>query len=147
MVGHSGEETSIPLVEAGLAPPTRKERLQVVRKIMAHSQYCMSGDTTVEATQQAMREVIMQDGDEHYVFVISDANLRRYGISPQTLAESLMNDARVNAYIMFIASIQDEAERLCKGITPGHAYTCTNTADMPATFKQIFTSAGNLTRM
>jgi hypothetical protein len=47
---------------------------------------------------------------------------------------------------MFIASIQDEAERLKSGITPGHAYTCMDTADMPTTFKQIFTSAGNLAR-
>ena len=108
MVGHSGEDAAIPLVDAGSPPQSRNERLKVVRKIWAHAQYCMSGDTTVEATQQAIRDVVALDdptgdADEYYVFVVSDANLRRYGISPQTLAEALMADARVNAHIMFMA--------------------------------------------
>lgn len=31
----------------------------------------------------AIREVAKEEADEHFVVVISDANLRRYGISPR----------------------------------------------------------------
>lgn len=110
-MGHSGDSESIPLVPYGKPPQNRKERLQVLETMVAHSQvycwlvilyehgvivmisvvivqYCMSGDTTVEATIKAVSDVAKQDkADGRYVFVVSDANLRRYGISPRTLGE------------------------------------------------------------
>jgi hypothetical protein len=49
-------------------------------------QYCMSGDETLGATAQAIKDVAAQTpADARYVFMVSDANLRRYGISPATL--------------------------------------------------------------
>lgn len=46
----------------------------------------MSGDETLGATAQAIKDVAAQTpADARYVFMVSDANLRRYGISPATL--------------------------------------------------------------
>jgi hypothetical protein len=45
--------------------------------MVAHSQYCVSGDHTVEAVEAAVEEVAAQEADAHYVFAVSDANLRR----------------------------------------------------------------------
>ena len=85
IVGHSGDSHWIPFVDHGLPPKTRKERLRVLQKMLAHSQFCMSGDHTLEATQQAIRNMSQTEADDRYVFVVSDANLRRYGISPREL--------------------------------------------------------------
>ena len=49
-------------------------------------QFCWSGDHTLEATQQAIAEAAAAPSDEEqFVFVVSDANLQRYGIPPQAL--------------------------------------------------------------
>ena len=53
MVGHSGDTPCAPLVEYGLPPPNEKERLKVVQRMAAHTQFCMSGDHTLEATRLA----------------------------------------------------------------------------------------------
>jgi hypothetical protein len=57
IVGHSGDSPEIPLVEYDKPPKNAKERLQILEKMSAHSQYCSSGDTTVQATQWAVRTV------------------------------------------------------------------------------------------
>lgn len=44
-----------------------------------------SGDYTLAATDMAIRDIVKEDADEHFVVVVSDANLRRYGISPRTV--------------------------------------------------------------
>ncbi len=44
-----------------------------------------SGDYTLTATELAIRELEKEEADEHFVIVVSDANLRRYGISPRTV--------------------------------------------------------------
>jgi hypothetical protein len=44
-----------------------------------------SGDNTLEALQAAIDEVDAMHGDGKFVFLLSDANLRRYGISGQTV--------------------------------------------------------------
>ena len=46
---------------------------------------CRSGDNTLEALQSAIEEVDSMQGDGKFVFLLSDANLRRYGISAQTV--------------------------------------------------------------
>lgn len=58
IVGHSGDGPAIPLVEYGKPPQTRKERLKVLQRMYAHSQYCASGDYTLEAIQQGQSIVI-----------------------------------------------------------------------------------------
>ena len=56
--------------------------------ILLCAQFCFSGDHTVEATERAIGEAAAgggDDGEPAYVFVVSDANLRRYGIPPSAL--------------------------------------------------------------
>lgn len=45
-----------------------------------------SGDNTLEALQSAIEEVDAMPGDGKFVFLLSDANLRRYGISGQLVS-------------------------------------------------------------
>lgn len=77
----------------------------------AHSQFCMSGDNTLEATQHAIASLAKEDSDESIVVVLSDANLERYGIRPERFAKVLMSNADVNSYAIFIGSLGDQANR------------------------------------
>lgn len=112
MVGHSGEDEAIELVPFGKPPASQGQRLQVVQRMVAHSQFCLSGDMTVEAVQRAVQSITEEDADDYFVFAISDANLRRYGIPPSRLAAALNGNADVNAFAIFIASIGEEAGRI-----------------------------------
>ena len=77
----------------------------------AHAQFCMTGDHTLEATQRAIKVVTQREADEYFVVIFSDANLNRYGIPSSAVANALMSNPRVNAYIIFIGSLGNEAER------------------------------------
>lgn len=77
----------------------------------AHSQFCMSGDYTLEGTEYAMKELVREEADEHFVIVLSDANLERYGISPDRFARTLTSNPQVNAFAIFIGSLGDQADR------------------------------------
>lgn len=77
----------------------------------AHSQFCWSGDHTLEATEMAINSVAEQDSDEAIVVILSDANLQRYGIPPAKLASALTAKSNVSAYVIFIGSLGDQAER------------------------------------
>ena len=48
MVAHSGDGPSIPLVDYGNPPANDRERLGVLQTMVAHTQFCMSGDHTVQ---------------------------------------------------------------------------------------------------
>lgn len=77
----------------------------------AHSQFCMSGDYTLEAADASIRALAREEADEHFVVVLSDANLERYGIRPERFARVLTSDPQVNAFAIFIGSLGDQAER------------------------------------
>lgn len=77
----------------------------------AHSQFCMSGDNTLEATEHAVTSLAEEDCDEAIVIVLSDANLSRYAIPPKKLTEALTSNSRVDAYVIFIGSLGDQADR------------------------------------
>ncbi|EQC29691.1 hypothetical protein SDRG_12691 [Saprolegnia diclina VS20] len=141
IMGHSGDAPAIPFVAFNEPPADRKQRLQVLQKMLAHSQYCSSGDHTVHAIHDAVRSVTNADGDEYFVFVVSDANLDRYGIHPKVLGRELAADSRVNAHAIFIASFADEATRILSHLPPGHGHVCLDTSDLPRVFKRIFTSS------
>lgn len=49
--------------------------------------------------------------DERFVIALSDANLDRYGIRPSHLADVLETDDSVNAYVILIGSLGEQAER------------------------------------
>lgn len=78
----------------------------------AHSQFCGTGDNTLEATSYAIKKILDEDkADEYFVIVLSDANFDRYGISPQQFARILTSESRVNGYAIFIGSLGDQAQR------------------------------------
>ena len=76
----------------------------------AHSQFCWSGDHTLEATQLGVSSIATEDYDEAIVIVLSDANLQRYGIHPSKLANALTANEKVSAYVIFIGGLGDQAE-------------------------------------
>jgi len=108
MVGHSGDSAALPLVEYGHPPATRRDRLKVLEKMHAHAQYCSSGDSTLMSVEMGVQTLLQQPADEHVLFLISDANMRRYGIRPQDLASALVSDSRVSAFAILLASFDDE---------------------------------------
>ena len=122
----------------------------------------MSGDTTLQATKAAVARLSPDGGgggdgsggggggglahrgaeaDERFVFVFSDANLRRYGIPPAALGKAPKGDPAVNAYALFIASLGKEADELKQAMPPGRAFTVMDPAALPATFQAIFANA------
>lgn len=82
-----------------------------VQTMHAHAQFCMSGDYTLEGTETSIKELAREEADEHFVVVLSDANLERYGIRPERFAHVLTSDPQVNAFAIFIGSLGDQAER------------------------------------
>ena len=98
----------------------------------AHANYCMSGDHTLAAACHAVEAVVQEEGDDYFVFLLSDANLAQYGVSATTLAAALLSDERVNSYAIFIAS-EAEAETLRRAMPVGHAHLCLDTTTLPNT--------------
>uniref|UniRef100_K3W7I1 VWFA domain-containing protein n=1 Tax=Globisporangium ultimum (strain ATCC 200006 / CBS 805.95 / DAOM BR144) TaxID=431595 RepID=K3W7I1_GLOUD len=141
IMGHSGDSPDIPFVDFGHPPADRKERLKILQKMVAHTQYCSSGDHTVEAIDHAVKRIVEEDGDDYYVFVVSDANLERYNIHPKRMGQKLIADSRVKAHAIFIASFANEAARILRDLPQGRGHVCLDTTDLPLTFKKIFTSA------
>ena len=100
IVGHSGEENDLPFTQVNHPPANEKERLDVLKTMHAHAQFCMSGDHTLSgmyilsfffnafltsflsATVLAIQELAHtgENYDESFVIVLSDANFDRYGI-------------------------------------------------------------------
>lgn len=140
IVGHSGDSDGFPFVQMGQPPKNRAERLDVLRKMYSHATYCGSGDNTLPAAARAVRSVVDAPADDYFVFLISDANLSSYGISPRALAEVLMSDDRVNSYAVFIAN-KAEADGMQRMMPSGRAHTVLDMREMPRLFRQIFASA------
>lgn len=82
-----------------------------MQTLHAHAQFCISGDHTLEAAKHAITKIAEEEADEHFVIVLSDANLDRYGIRPSHLADILTSNEDVNAYVIFIGSLGDQANR------------------------------------
>ncbi|XP_075055872.1 von Willebrand factor A domain-containing protein 8 isoform X1 [Mixophyes fleayi] len=138
--GHSGDGYSIELIRCDKIPKNNKQRLDVLKTMHAHSQFCMSGDYTLEATEHAIQEIAKEDADEYFVIVLSDANLERYGIPPERFAQALTINPQVNAFAIFIGSLGDQAERLQRTLPAGRSFVAMDTKQIPHILKQIFTS-------
>ena len=104
----------------------------------AHTQYCHPGDQTYEATALAMQECATRAADERFVFVVSDADLARYGKSPGEWNRILNGTPSVRAYAVLIASNEQEAERISEALDVGKAYVCTDTSQLASTMEKIF---------
>ncbi|XP_041921214.1 von Willebrand factor A domain-containing protein 8 isoform X1 [Alosa sapidissima] len=140
IVGHSGDGFDIELVRSDKVPKNNKERLQVLKTMHAHAQFCMSGDFTLEGTEHAVQELAREEADEHFVVVLSDANLERYGISPDRFARILTINPQINAFAVFIGSLGDQAERLQRMLPSGRSFVAMDTKQIPQILQQIFTS-------
>lgn len=140
VVGHSGDGLDIELVRCDKVPKNNKQRLNVLKTMHAHSQFCMSGDYTLEATEHAVKELAREEADEHFVIVLSDANLERYGISPDLFARTLTSNPQVHAFAIFIGSLGDQAERLQRTLPAGRSFVAMDTKEIPQILQQIFTS-------
>uniref|UniRef100_A0A3B4UMV5 von Willebrand factor A domain-containing protein 8 n=1 Tax=Seriola dumerili TaxID=41447 RepID=A0A3B4UMV5_SERDU len=140
IVGHSGDGYDIELVRADKVPKNNKQRLKVLKTMHAHAQFCMSGDFTLEGTDASIKELAREEADEHFVVVLSDANLERYGIRPERFAHVLTSDPQVNAFAIFIGSLGDQADRLQKTLPAGRSFVAMDTKQIPQILQQIFTS-------
>ncbi|XP_063587792.1 von Willebrand factor A domain-containing protein 8-like [Penaeus indicus] len=139
--GHSGEDVAVPLVDKNSVPRDNKQRLDVLKTMQAHSQFCLSGDHTLEAAREAVTQIAKEETDESFVILLSDANLERYGIRPRELANALTAEPSVHTYAIFIGSLGDQAERLTKALPAGHSFVCMDLKKLPQILQQIFTSA------
>ncbi|KAK2905316.1 hypothetical protein Q8A67_007115 [Cirrhinus molitorella] len=140
IMGHSGDGFDIELVRCDKVPKNNKERLKVLKTMYAHSQFCMSGDYTLEGTEHAVKVLSHEEADEHFVIVLSDANLERYGISPDRFARVLTSNPQVNAFAIFIGSLGDQADRLQRTLPAGRSFVAMDTKQIPQILQQIFTS-------
>ncbi|RNF05748.1 putative heat shock protein HslVU, ATPase subunit HslU [Trypanosoma rangeli] len=144
MVGHNGDSACIELVPFGHPFANQKARMEVCQRMVAHAQYCWSGDNTVEAMRQSVDLVTAEKGDAYLVFVISDANLARYGISPRELGAIMRSHREVQMFCIFIATLGEQAENLQAEMLPGHGFECFDTQALPHILKQIFISVNLL---
>ena len=147
IVGHSGDSPAIPLVDFGHPPANEKDQMRVLESMVAHSQYCQSGDHTLEAMRRGISDLGRvgedEDVDENIVIAISDANLSRYGIHPKELGrlmeEGTAGQNQVRSYFIALASFGQEAEEIRRSLPAGRGYVCVNTSDLPRVVKGILT--------
>ena len=172
MVGHSGDEDMIPLVEVGRMPKTDGDMYRILRAVVSHTQYCDSGDNTLKCIEKSIRQVkrplatdphhasspvkvdittatgvaapIVEEDpstspmDDYFVIVLSDANLSRYGITHQRLAQLLRLDPQVKTSLIFIDK-GHEALHLAKQL-PTQTHVARETKDIPRILSNILTS-------
>ncbi|KAJ4933398.1 hypothetical protein JOQ06_030229 [Pogonophryne albipinna] len=130
----------IELVRADKVPKNNKERLKVLKDdarslSVLHEWRLHSGGNRLQH-----QELVKEEADEHFVVVLSDANLERYGIRPERFAQVLTSDPQVNAFAIFIGSLGDQAERLQKTLPAGRSFVAMDTKQIPQILQQIFTS-------
>jgi von Willebrand factor A domain-containing protein 8 len=143
IVGHSGDTECINFVEPGKPPKNEKEMLKVLQRMWAHAQYCWSGDNTLPATSNAIKEIANESADDYFVIVISDANLNRYGISANILSRIIEQDPKVSVTMLFIGSLGDEAQQLINALPRGKSFVVKNTAHIPTYMKEIFSAVAS----
>ncbi|KPI84112.1 hypothetical protein ABL78_6828 [Leptomonas seymouri] len=140
IIGHNGDSDNIPLVNFGVPPVNQKEQMIICQKMIAYAQYCWAGDNTVEAMRRSVELVTEKKGDAYFVFVVSDANLPRYGITPQELTEIIQSKPEVKMFCIFIATLGAQSSHLQQQLPAGHGYECMRTDALPQVMRQIFTS-------
>lgn len=114
--------------------------MNVLRMMYSHSRACVSGDNSLEAARRAVREVTEAEADDYFVFLLSDANLGRYSVTPEQLGEALRADPRVNAFAIFVAEA-NAAEWLVRELPLGHGFSVLDAAKLPTVMQQVFAHA------
>ena len=143
ITGHSGDSSQIEFINWGKSKPkNEKDRFEILQSMIAHSQYCLAGDYTLKATSKGIQNLqneLRDDNDvEGYTFIFSDANFERYDISVSAIKKAMnSNDHRINSFLILIASMEEEANRIVKELPVNTAHTCFNSNDLPILFKNI----------
>jgi len=140
IVGHSGMSTKFPLVSFSKPPRNRKERLQVIRKLVAHAQYCSAGDSTEASTYRAIRSLRRKDADERFLFVFSDANLENYGFDTKEFSRQIHKHASVETHLIFLSSGGEAAEKYAQDL-PRRSHLCYNSSELANVFSSIFAAS------
>mmetsp|Transcript_63719 Transcript_63719/g.138595 ORF Transcript_63719/g.138595 Transcript_63719/m.138595 type:complete len:334 (+) Transcript_63719:3-1004(+) len=140
ILGHDGEGPRIPFVKFGKPPTSVEERQRVLGMMDANARYCMSGDHTLAAVHAAVNEVGKEPADDYITVALSDANVQTYGITPKALTKVMQADPKVHVFAIFLCG-DASADTLVRGLAPGHGFVCTNTAELPTIFRQIFQKA------
>lgn len=92
---------------------------------ISHAQYCWRGDNTLAAMHSAVATVLRQPSESYLVFVVSDANVEQYGITPYAISQVMQSDPRVQMYCIFIATMgEGGTEELVSGLPSGRAFEC-----------------------
>ncbi len=100
----------------------------------------MAGDNTVKALEEAIQEISrIDDADERFVVLVSEANLRQYGIEPEHILALIRRNPDVNVRLIFVGSLQEEASQLVR-VLAGHAFLCSHASDLPKIIKSILSS-------
>jgi hypothetical protein len=139
-VDYSGRTASLELVPFGHPPRTQEERVRVIDKMYSHARSAPSGDKSVEAAARMTQEVTKEAGDDYIVFLFSDANLGRYGISPTAISTALRGDGRSQGYCVFIAE-PGAASWLVDELPFGRGFCVMDVEKLPQTFSEIFSHA------
>lgn len=139
LYAHSGDAPLIPFVPFGTYPKDPQEMVKILKKMQAHTEYCSSGDHTLESISLSVDLLTREEADDYYLFVVSDANLQQYNITPQSISKALIKNEKVHAFVIFIASFDEEADKLKKMLPVGKAHICLDQSKLPIVFKQIFT--------
>lgn len=101
----------------------------------------MSGDHTLEAVKEGIKSLKKEEeADERFLIVLSDANLDRYGIRPESLGRLLKSEPSVNCYAIFVGTLGNQAEWLSRSLPAGHAFVCLDNKLLPQILQQIFAS-------
>ncbi|KAI8855150.1 hypothetical protein BC829DRAFT_378230 [Chytridium lagenaria] len=140
IAGHSGDGANITFVQDGQYPKNDRDMFEVLTKMRAHSQYCLSGDNTLAAIDYGVQSISKKDADDYYVLILSDANIQQYNIAPAQIAKALNQSEAVNASLILIGSLQDQAKQIAKAM-PESAFICMNTKELPQILKKMFLSS------
>ena len=135
IVGHNGTSADIPFVIDN-TPQDPKMQLRILESMIAHTQYTYAGDRTLEAIESAVNSA--NEGD--LILIISDANLRRYRITPEDVS-SLLRRKDVHAHLVFIGSMGEEANKLARAIPNERAQVCLDSEELPLIIKSIVAAA------
>jgi hypothetical protein len=107
----------------------------------------VSGDNTLRATSKAINEIGKDDNyDDYFVIVLSDANLRRYGIDPGDFGAILQKDPKVSACVLFIGSIGEEAKHITDLMPKGKAFVASSTSQIPSLLREVFLAAVHVSK-
>jgi hypothetical protein len=122
-----------------------KDKMTTMEKMVAHAQFCMAGDHTLQATEIAIQRVLQgaEEGDntQRMVIVLSDANFERYGIDPADVSRIMRKSDKVKVHIILIASLRDEAENVARALPLGYAHLCSESSDLPSILRRILVSS------